>query len=53
MQNTDESKRFRRCKKQYNKHFTGLLGQLEGKGGKGYSDIIFSRIDKRLLDSGS
>lgn len=40
--------------KQYDKHFTGLLGELEGKRGKGYSDIIiFSRINKRLLDSGS
>ena len=40
--------------KQYNKHFIGLLGQLEGKGRKRYSDvIIFSRIDKILLGSAS
>lgn len=40
--------------KQYNKHLIGLLGELEGKGGKRYSDvIIFSRIDKILLGSAS
>ena len=39
--------------KQYDKHFTELLGELEGKRGKGYSDIIIFSSNKRLLDSGS
>ena len=39
--------------KQYDKHFIGLLGELEGKRGKGYSDIIIFSSNKRLLDSGS